>query len=129
MENLTEIKDWPSWQKNITKVQISGEIEEGKTFKWKADNLLFRSIIHTVKKYEEFGWTGRIIGTKAIHNWTMKEIKSITILQVEESLEGLFPLVFKKKFQKNLEIGMLENLIALKNAAETKTTNNNSYPQ
>ena len=124
-KTLTEIKNWPNWQKNVTKIQIDGDPEENKSFKWRADNLIFTSTIHTMKKYAEFGWTGKIFGAKAIHNWTFKELNSKTIVQVEESLQGIFPFIFKNKFQKNLEKGMMENLIALKNASETKTTNNN----
>lgn len=116
---LTELKDWPKWQKNISSVQIIGGIEEGKSFQWKADHLVFSSNIHTVRNCEEFGWTGTIPGVKAIHNWTFKKLNSNTMVEVEESLQGFLPAIFRKKLQKDLERGMLDNLMALKNASET----------
>ncbi|MCX7985831.1 MAG: SRPBCC family protein [Bacteroidales bacterium] len=116
---LTDIKRWPKWQKAVTKTEIIGNIEEGKAFYWKADGLSFRSKIHTIKPYLAFGWTGTTIGASAIHNWTFIEKDNQTIVVVEESLQGIFPQLFKKYFQKNLDNGVLKNLQELKEYCES----------
>jgi len=117
---LTSINDWPKWQSAITQAQLKGSIEEGTEFVWKAGGLNFRSKIHTCQPYQVFGWTGKTIGASAIHNWTFKQQGENTLVFVEESLQGFFPSLMKKKFQKNLEDGMLKNLEELKLASEKK---------
>ena len=41
-----------------------------------------------------------------------------TVIEIEESLQGVFPSVFKGYFQKNLDAGILKSLKELKEAAE-----------
>jgi len=120
---LTDIRNWPKWQKAVTKTIVDEDIEdikEGTTFKWKANGILFKSKIHTSKPNAEFGWTGTTIGAKAIHNWTfLKKDDNTTIVIVEESLQGVFPTLFRQYFQNNLDKSVLTNLIELKEASET----------
>lgn len=118
---LTDIKNWPNWQKAVTEATLDEKIEVGTTFKWKAGGLYFKSKIHTAKRNTAFGWTGTTIGANAIHNWTfIKKDDNTTIVIVEESLQGVFPKLFKKYFQDNLEKGVLTNLMELKDASEMR---------
>jgi len=118
---LTDIKNWPKWQKAVTKTIVNEKIEEGANFKWKADGLLFKSKIHTSKRNVAFGWTGTTMGASAVHNWTfIKKDNDTTIVIVEESLQGVFPRLFKRYFQKNLDKGVITNLSELKSAAEMR---------
>lgn len=111
---LTTIGDWPEWQKDVTEAQINREVIEGAAFTWKAGELKFRSQIHTREFLKHFGWTGKTFGASAIHNWTFSEKDEQTQIVVEESLQGVFPMLFKKYFQKNLDSGILKNLSELK---------------
>lgn len=115
---LTGIDEWPSWQKNITQAKVEGPVAEGAVFNWKSGGLSFHSKIHTMKPQTEFGWTGKTFGASAIHNWKFEQRDSITVVHVEESLQGLFPRLFRNNFQKNLDTGMVQNLAELKAAAE-----------
>lgn len=115
---LTTINDWPSWQSEVTQSNIHGPSNEGIEFKWKAGGLSFKSKIHTNKHLKEFGWTGKTFGTRAIHNWFFIESNGKTLLKVEESLEGIFPTLFKGYFQRNLDKGIQLNLEDLKRASE-----------
>jgi len=118
---LTDIKNWTKWQTAVTETIVDEKIEEGTTFKWKAGGLSFKSKIHTSKPNTAFGWTGTTIGASAIHNWTfMKKDSNTTIVIVEESLQGVFPKLFKKYFQNNLDKGVLTNLMELKDASEMR---------
>ena len=118
---LTDIKNWQNWQKKVTETVVLGTIEEGARFNWKAGGLSFKSKIHTAKPKSMFGWTGKTIGANAIHNWTFEEKGNKTIVTVEESLEGVFPKLFRGYFQRNLDSGVLDNLKELKVAAEIKS--------
>jgi uncharacterized membrane protein len=115
---LTNNKEWPIWQKSVTKVIIDNKPIEGTEFKWEADGFTFNSKIHTANEFTAFGWTGKIIGTSAIHNWTFTSKDNTTIVTVEESLQGVLPLIFRSNFQKKLEAGLLKNLHELKNEVE-----------
>ena len=64
------------------------------------------------------GWTGTTIGAKAVHNWTFTQAEGRTVVEVSESLQGLFPRLFKGSFQKQLEESMRQDLEELKQEAE-----------
>lgn len=113
-QSLTDINKWPEWQENVVSAHLNGDFKEGTTFDWKAGGLSFSSKIHTCKPLNYFGWTGKTIGASAIHNWTIKPIPNGTLVEVEESLDGLFPRLFSSKFKKDLIKGMQKNLIELK---------------
>lgn len=115
---LTDINHWTTWQKEVTKTVVHGAIGQGTRFDWKAGGLSFKSRIHTSVRESMFGWTGTTIGASAIHNWTFEANGNMTIVKVEESLQGLFPRLFTGYFQKNLDSGIIRNLKELKFAAE-----------
>ena len=118
---LTDIKNWNKWQKAVTETTVDEKIKEGTIFNWKAGGLSFKSKIHTSKRNSAFGWTGTTIGASAIHNWTfIKKDENTTIVIIEESLQGVFPKLFKRYFQNNLDKGVLTNLLELKDASEMR---------
>jgi uncharacterized membrane protein len=119
-ETLTNINNWPAWQKNITETVVHGNIQQGTAFDWKADGLSFQSTIHTAIPQSSFGWTGTTFGASAIHNWTFEARGNTTIVKVQESLQGVFPKLFRGSFQKNLNAGVVASLQELKAAAEVK---------
>lgn len=115
---LTEINEWHTWQKSVSESVLEAKLNEGTPFKWKANGISFHSIIHTIKPKTMFGWTGKTFGASAIHNWVFIQNSDITIVNVEESLQGVLPRLFKKYFQNNLAKGMQNNLEELKIASE-----------
>lgn len=117
---LTDISNWTKWQKAVTETVVHGEIKEGTAFNWKAGGLSFKSKIHTDNPKAVFGWTGTTFGASAIHNWTFEAKNNKTIVTVEESLQGVFPKLFRAYFQRNLDEGVITNLKELKTASEAK---------
>ncbi len=117
---LTDINNWTNWQKAVSETVVHGEIKEGTKFNWKAGGLSFKSKIHTENSKSMFGWTGTTFGASAIHNWTFEAKDNKTIVKVEESLQGLFPKLFRGYFQRNLDSGVITNLEELKIASEAK---------
>ncbi len=121
-EVLSGIEEWPDWQEPVTKSEIRGTLQEGVIFVWKADGLRFRSRIHTLQDPVLMGWTGTTFGAQAVHNWQLEDNGStdspLTTVRVEESLQGVFPLLFAKSMSGDLEKGMTEQLEALKKTAE-----------
>lgn len=115
---LTKIDEWPEWQAAVSEARLDGSLREGATFKWKAAGTSLTSQIHTIRQYREFGWTGKAIGTSAVHNWYFADLGGQTKLRVEESLEGFLPKLLKGFFQKTLAKGMRTSLEELKHDAE-----------
>ena len=75
---------------------------------------------------KKFGWTGKALGTFAIHNWVLTEVDGGTSVFVEESMEGFLVNLFKKMFNKTLENGLDQWLYSLKKTCENQARSTNS---
>lgn len=117
---LTSISDWAQWQTDISHPRLIGELRPGASFTWKTGGVGIRSTLHTVNPYCEFGWTGKTFGMFAIHNWVLTGEGSVTTVEVEESMEGILAMLFRKSFQQNLESGMTRWLQLLKQESERR---------
>jgi hypothetical protein len=115
---MTRIDQWESWQTDISKVRLMGELKAGTTFEWKTGGAKIQSILHTVEPFKYFGWTGKTYGMFAIHNWTIEVKNGQTIVRVDESMEGLIARLFKNAFNKNLQRDMRHWLELLKAECE-----------
>jgi len=111
---LTNINNWAAWQTDIAHPKLTGPIVPGSTFVWKTDGATIHSTLHTVVPFKSFGWTGKTFGMHAVHNWTLTEVNGQTTVTVDESMEGLMAMVFKKSFNNNLAQGMQHWLELLK---------------
>jgi uncharacterized protein YndB with AHSA1/START domain len=116
---LTNIDNWATWQTDISKPKLNGELKSATTFDWKTGGAKIHSTLHTVNPTSQFGWTGKTFGVFAIHNWTITETDVKTTVQVDESMQGFLAGLFKKSFNKNLEKGMQKWLDLLKQECET----------
>ncbi|MEZ5054160.1 MAG: SRPBCC domain-containing protein [Chitinophagales bacterium] len=117
-EVLTDIDNWSSWNTEINNPKLNGTLKSETTFDWKTGGIKIHSTLHTVEPFTNFGWTGKALGTFAIHNWTLKETRGQTTVFVEESIQGFLVKLFKKSFNKNLESGMEKWLNLLKQECE-----------
>ena len=112
---IADINNWTHWQSSVKKVAITGELEEGKTFKWKANGVSMVSRLHTLSPFTEIGWTGKAWWVKAIHNWYLQQEEDGKCrVTVEESLTGFLTVLMKKSLRER----MTKNLKELKLAAE-----------
>ncbi|PCH99637.1 MAG: polyketide cyclase/dehydrase [Flavobacteriaceae bacterium] len=117
-QTLTEINKWKNWNSSITESEINTILEIGSSFKWKINGSNINSKIQILETNKAFGWTGKAFGAKAIHIWYLEETKNGTIVRVEESMEGWFIKLFKKKMNQTLENDMNYWLKQLKNESE-----------
>jgi uncharacterized protein YndB with AHSA1/START domain len=115
---LTDINKWSVWQADISHSSVQGEIKANTTFKWKTGGTNITSTIHTAKTNHLLGWTGKTMGLLAIHNWTLDYKDGNTTITVDESMDGILAILFKKSFNKSLEKGMLHWLELLKKECE-----------
>jgi hypothetical protein len=118
---LTQIKKWQEWQPEIQKIDVPDILGENITFRWKANGFNITSTIHTLNKSKMLlGWTGKTIGTSAVHNWRIQNGKNSVTVFVEESLAGILPFLLKKKLQAELVVSMRKSLQNLKEYCEKK---------
>ncbi len=115
---MTDIDNWANWQIEISNPKLNGQLKPNTSFDWKTGGVKLRSILHTVEPYKQFGWTGKVFGMLAIHNWTLTETIMQTEVSVSESMEGFLARLFKKSFNKNLKKGMQTWLDLLKKESE-----------
>jgi uncharacterized protein YndB with AHSA1/START domain len=115
---MTNINDWATWQTDIGKAKLNGQLMPNSTFDWSSGGAKIHSTLHTVEQFSEIGWTGKTFGLFAIHNWTLTVTNGYTTVSVDESMEGFFATLFKKVFNKNLEKGLRNWLNLLKQECE-----------
>ena len=117
---LADIKRWPEWNADVKSTQLSGPVEPGEVFRWKAGPAKLVSTLQTVERPTELSWTGRTMGMSAVHVWRFDSDGATTIAHTEESWEGgparLLPRMMRKSLQKSLDAWLGE----LKAAAEAR---------
>lgn len=115
---LTDINQWVSWNKKITKAQAPETQKVGVHFDWKVNGVSIKSTLHTVDPHKAFGWSGTTFGGSAIHNWYLTPQGTGTLVKVEESMEGWLMSLFKNKMNKDLAKDMQFWLDMLKRESE-----------
>ena len=114
----TDIENWSKWQPDITSAKLEGALAADTIFRWKAKGLNIVSTLHTVKPYQQIGWTGISLGMSAIHNWMFEARGEATLVITEESLSGWLAR-FMKMFDPNfLEKSLEASLQILKARSE-----------
>ena|SRR5688500_2240155 len=111
---LTNIDQWSKWQPGITSSKLEGPLATGTMFYWKANGLNITSALQIVDRMQSIGWTGKSLGTQAIHIWRLEKHPDGTFVQTEESLSGWFPRSLKLFDPKFLETSLQNSLQILK---------------
>mgnify|MGYP003574926580 CR=1 FL=1 len=103
---LVGIENWPSWQTDIVEAEFDGKLVAGNNFFWRNQGTKIKSKLHTVHTFHAFGWTGRVMGIEAIHNWTLYAAESGTILRCEESMTGILAWILSSVLRSKLASGL-----------------------
>lgn len=64
---FTRIDQWSQWQPGVTSSKLDGPFTTGTMFYWKAKGVNIKSAIRILEPMQSIGWTGKSLGTKAIH--------------------------------------------------------------
>jgi len=117
---LTDINNWSTWQTDINRSQLNGEMVQGTTFNWKTGGTKIHSTLQTIEPFKHFGWKGRALGVFAIHTWALTDIDGQTTVLVEESMEGFLAGMFKGSFSERLNKGIRNWLLLLRKECENR---------
>jgi hypothetical protein len=115
---MADIEAWPSWNPEVKKACLKGELKEGTQFVWKAEPGKITSLLQNVEPPHILAWTGRIMGINAVHIWKIELINDKTVVETEESWEGMLSKVMRGQMQKMLENSLNSGLQYLKSEAE-----------
>ena len=72
---------------------------------------MIRSTIQEVSVPERLAWTGRALGTRAIHVWSLSRQPEGTLVRTEESLDGILVRALRGRMQRTLAM-TLESMLA-----------------
>lgn len=117
---LTDIDNWSSWQSDIKKSKLNGELKPHSTFEWITGGVKIHSTLQNVNPFKQFGWTGKSFGIFAIHDWILSVNENTTTIKVEESMEGLLTKLMKKSLNKKLDTSLQLWLNLLKDESEKR---------
>jgi hypothetical protein len=116
---VAEIDNWPSWNPAVKSAKLNGTFEVGTTFNWKSRGI---SIVSTLQEIQptttRIAWTGKAIGTRAIHTWSLQPTAAGVLVLTSESLEGWLVSLMRKAMQKSLDESLVAWLKELKQRAE-----------
>jgi uncharacterized protein YndB with AHSA1/START domain len=117
---LTDIAGWPSWNPGVKTAQLRGSLAEGSVFRWKSGGVPITSVIRGVDPPREIGWTGSMLGVRAIHVYRFEPRDGGTLARTDESWEGFLASTLKGYSRTILNRGIEKSLGALKREAERR---------
>lgn len=113
---LIDMENWPSWNPDVKKVTLDGDVAVGTYFSWVQGRTHGKSQIQTVDKPSTLAWTSKAKWVKRIYVWTLESDEGQTIATVSASFQGTF-VVLAENHQKVYH-ELLNWLELLKNKTE-----------
>lgn len=115
---LLDVQRWPHWNAAVTRVDPHAPLAIGATFSWRSQGVGIRSTITELRAPSRLAWSGRALGTRAVHVWELQETASGCLVRTSESFDGWLPRLMRQAMQRKLEAALTSWLSALKAAAE-----------
>ncbi len=117
---LSDLRNWPNWNKSVTKIRVDGPIEPGTTFVWKAGGTKIVSRLEQVAPPLRIAWSGKVFGIRAVHVWELAAEAGATRVRTEESFEGPLARLFPGSARKTIGRALAGAVSSLKSEAESK---------
>lgn len=117
---LSDLENWPTWNKGVSKIGVSGPVTAGTSFQWVASGARLSSRLEEVIPLRRIAWTGRMFGIRAVHVWELEAINGETRVRTEESFEGPIARLFRCSMKKVLAKTLSRGIASLKAAAESQ---------
>jgi hypothetical protein len=119
---LTDFGRWPTWNSDVKSISFGGEVSEGAEFRWKAGPGTITSTIRRVERPRLIGWTGKTLGTNAVHVYRLEPRDGKTLVRTEESFSGLVARLARGPMQRMLKRSLDTGLERLKARVEQSPT-------
>lgn len=115
---LTNIHDWSQWNPDVRHVDMRGPLAPGTEFRWKNGGTSIVSLIQDLEPERRIAWTGRTLGIRAAHIWTLTEQAGGVLVRTEESFDGLIVRLFARPMRRMLASSLQNGLNALRTECE-----------
>lgn len=89
-EVLADMEKWPTWNPDVRKVTLEGEVAEGTFFNWVQGRTHGVSQIQQVNKPFSLAWTSKAKMVKRIYVWSLESDENQTIATISASFQGAF---------------------------------------
>ncbi len=93
-------------------------LEPGHRFRWRSGITAIVSTLQAVEPHRHLGWTGQVMGIRAIHVWSLEPQGKGVIVKTEESFEGWLARLLRPMMQNMLDTSLKTWLGHLKQTAE-----------
>jgi hypothetical protein len=127
-EVFTDINVWPSWNPDVKSAVLQGPLHAGTQFEWKAGPGTIRSTIQEVEQSRRIAWTGKTFGITAVHVYEFEPQGGGTIVESDESWDGLLVRLLRGRMTKTLQKSTDSGLRHLKAEAERRGSGETSAP-
>ena len=121
---LTDLASWPSWNRDVKSVSVSGPLAPGTVFRWKTGPGTITSTLQQVEPTHRIAWTGSTLGIKAIHVHRLEDGSTTTVVTSEESWDGLLVKLLRRWAAGTLQKAVDSGLQQLKTEAERRAGGN-----
>jgi uncharacterized protein YndB with AHSA1/START domain len=93
---LSDMPHWPDWNPSISSVVLlDGIVAPGNRFNWEFNEQSIQSEIATVEAPHTISWTGKALGSSAVHVWELSTWRDgATLVKSNESINGMFIELF-----------------------------------
>ncbi len=100
---MANVEAWPKWNPDVNEAILYGELKPGTHFQWEAGLGKCDCVIQNVEPTHLLAWTGKMMGVNAIHVCKIDFIDGKTIVETDESWDGLVSSGMHDKMQETLE--------------------------
>jgi uncharacterized protein YndB with AHSA1/START domain len=115
---VVDIDRWPAWNSAVESAHLDGALASGAVFDWKSGGLAIRSTVREIDPMRRLVWTGKTIGTRAVHAWLFEATDSGVLVTTSETFDGWLPSLMPRTMQKTLDATLPALLESLRRAAE-----------
>jgi hypothetical protein len=117
---LSDLENWPSWNKGVSKIRVSGPIAPGTSFVWTANGSKITSRLEEIDPPRRIAWSGRMPGIRATHVWELRAEGVGTRVRTEESFEGIVAGLLRGIMTKTLAKAINQGTASLRAVAESQ---------
>jgi hypothetical protein len=115
---IAEIDGWSRWNPSVSKAKLNGPFATGSTFDWRSNGVSIRSTLQQIIPKSRIAWTGKALGTRAIHVWIFEASTDGVRVCTEESFDGWLVKMMRGSMQKTLDAALIVWLQHLARAAQ-----------
>ena len=117
---LSDLENWPSWNKGVSKIRVNGPVKPGTSFAWVGGGSKIVSRLEEVDPPNRIAWSGKTLGIRAMHVWELSQKGEGTQVHTEESFEGLVARLFRRVAKRTLAKALDQGISSLKAEAESR---------